>query len=149
MDTCQQTTSGSLRIPFLLIKEQPKSTTSDTSERISVAFLTDDNAQIAGTTWAKQLLSRIPHYQIVSEAGSAHVLIVTDITTNDHKKNQAIISQFLALRRKKPMIVFLHDDPSDPMERAFARSTAGLLLLRTSLNRSTMRSYEQLLPSFQ
>jgi len=116
------------------------------TEPLCVAFLDEPDAHIAGTKWATKLFAHIPHKR-VAQPGQADILVLMDMTTNDHAKNEAILRKQLALRRGKPLLVFLHDDPSEPMNLSI--SANNVLILRTSVNRSTLCAYEQLLPSFQ
>jgi len=113
---------------------------------LKVAFLGDKDACIAETRWAQNVIGHIRNHFVEMEPSEAHVLVVSDVTTNDHRKNEALVNQFLAVRRNKPIVVFLHDDPAEPMRLS---APSRVLLLRTSINRSTAKPYEQVLPSFQ
>jgi hypothetical protein len=111
-----------------------------------VHFLTPEAiASISGTKWARGIMEHVPHEE-TSDASAADILVLTDMTTNNHQYNTQAIKKLRQHTKKKPLIVFLHDDPEWPMDLP---DTKKMILFRNSLDRSTHQPYERMMPSFQ
>lgn len=115
-------------------------------EKKRVFFVKSEGLQV--TNWFETLLHHIPQIEFVEKVEDCDVVCIGDLTTNDHASNVTLIASYRLQYAKKPVCIFVHDDPDKPM--AFVASIqCGLRLFRTSMCASLQNSHETFLPSFQ
>jgi len=105
----------------------------------------------SGSFWSRQIFRHIPHVN-VNDIQDCDVIVHSDLTTNFQHVNQGIWHNALneSAEAKKPMVMFVHDDPEDAMPVVSENNNAkNVLLFRTSFLHSLREPHEHLLPSFQ
>ncbi len=118
------------------------------SPTINIFKVYRTQCDVSGTKWVENLFQRIKHNTVSRLEECDIAVLMTDITTNSHQKNEAIIRDVLAKTFGKPTVVFVHDDPEETFRLSVSQQKY-LLLYRTSLNCKLKFAYEHLLPSFQ